>query len=768
MVGIPKDEFNGLYSEITEIGSGGGGVIYKAYHQRLQKYVVLKKMHAWANGILEERMETDILKNLHHEYLPQVIDFLKIKNDVYTVMDFIEGKSFDQLIKEKTVFKKEQVLKYTRQLCEVMAYLHKQKPPVLHGDIKPANIILRPDDSICLIDFNIAGFLTEGAMSTVGYSAGYASPEQCQAVRFSAGIKSDIWKSVNYGDTATELLESGGETDDKATELINSGNKTDDEATLMIGGGETDDEATLMISGGETDDEATELLEHLDLSNKKSVSAKARESVTIDNSAIKIDLRADVYSIGATVYHLATGIRPSSQPEKNTPIENAAPQYSNGFSVIINKAMEADAGKRFANAEEMLRAVKWVHKYDRKYKAMLIKQELVYFVLMLFIGASVFMYFSGDQKMKQERLEKYEAMIEKLIAARESNSDDFEELYEEASSYMPEKLDANYQKAVYLAEQGMYEEDTDFIQDALLNETDFLGQEFADDTYYLLANCFFELEQYKDAVVYYQAAVGLNSQVSQYYGDYAISLVYCGKIDNAEEVLRQGRERGMDSDYVLLVSAEIESAKEKYDEAVTHFNECIETTDNAEMKLRAYVLCDKTLRKMGNTEEILLESEELLMRARTDIEEANQILILERLAQDYIDLAAVTGNDMYDETALSVFDEIIAHGWGNATTQMNKAVLLEKLNRLSEAKEILEELAESDESNYVYYKRLAVLEADIQGTKANEERDYKQFIEYYDMTMDLCEKAKQSANDAELQWLQQMYQQLITGGWIDG
>ena len=136
------------------------------------------------------------------------------------------------------------------------------------------------------------------------------------------------------------------------------------------------------------------------------------------------------------------------------------------------------------------------------------------------------------------------------------------------------------------------------------------------------------------------------------------------------------------------------------------------------------------------------------------------IKIIER--ERYKSLAAVavvrelydTGNDMYDETALSVFDEIIAHGWGNATTQMNKAVLLEKLNRLSEAKEILEELAESDESNYVYYKRLAVLEADIRGTKANEDRDYKQFIEYYDMTMDLCEKAKQSANDAELQWLQ--------------
>ena len=104
MTGTSREEFKGLYSDITEIGSGGGGVIFKAYHQRLQKYVVLKKMRTQVHGILDERMETDILKNLHHEYLPQVFDFLKIENDVYTVMDFVDGKSFEQLIKEKVLF----------------------------------------------------------------------------------------------------------------------------------------------------------------------------------------------------------------------------------------------------------------------------------------------------------------------------------------------------------------------------------------------------------------------------------------------------------------------------------------------------------------------------------------------------------------------------------------------------------------------------------------------------------------------------------------
>ena len=731
MTGTSREEFKGLYSDITEIGSGGGGVIFKAYHQRLQKYVVLKKMRTQVHGILDERMETDILKNLHHEYLPQVFDFLKIENDVYTVMDFVDGKSFEQLIKEKVLFANKQILKYTRQLCEVMAYLHKQKPPVLHGDIKPANIMLKPDDNICLIDFNIAGFLSEGTMVTVGYSEGYASPEQCQAVQ-------SLENSAFYTKQSV---------------------RTSEEKTIL--------QQTPMSAKNDATEALTVMSDYLK-EDKTTSPVKQRESITLDNSVIKIDLRADVYSIGATMYHLATGVRPSTEPEKNLPIENIAEGYSNGFSVIINKAMEAEPDRRFANAGEMLQALEKIHKYDRKYKILIIKQEIAYFAMVLFIGVSVLMFFLGEQRMKVEQLEEYDAIITELTIARENDSAQFESLYEKACTLMPEKLDAHYQKAVYLTEQCRYEENILFIQENLLNQTSLSGQDFADDTYYLIANCYFELEEYKEAVVYYQAAVERNGQVSQYYGDYAISLVYCGRIDNAEEVLRQGRERGMGSDYVLLVSAEIESAKGKYDEAIAHFKECIDSTTNQTMKLRAYILCDKTFRKKGDTEEILQESTELLIKATTDVELGDQLLVFERLAQDYIDLASITGNEQYDENALAVLEEIIKHGWDNDTTHMNKAILLQKSGRLREAEAVLNELIGKDADNYIYYKRLAVLEADIQGTIPNEERDYRQFAKYYNTTMDMYKKTRLETNDVEIQWLQQMYEQLISGGWLEG
>lgn len=68
------DIVNDTYSIVEEIGSGGMGVVYLAYHLRLEKYVVMKKIK---NRNLDSsflRNEVDILKKLHHPYLPQVYD----------------------------------------------------------------------------------------------------------------------------------------------------------------------------------------------------------------------------------------------------------------------------------------------------------------------------------------------------------------------------------------------------------------------------------------------------------------------------------------------------------------------------------------------------------------------------------------------------------------------------------------------------------------------------------------------------------------------
>lgn len=686
-------EIQQTYEIIEEIGAGGGGTIYKAYHKRLQKYVVLKKIHSNVKNAINIRMETDILKNLHHYYLPQVFDFLEVDNDIYTVMDFIPGKSFEQLIKEEYKFTKEQILKYTRQLCEAMAYLHGQNPPIIHGDIKPANIMLTPDDNICLIDFNISGFLLEKNMVTIGYSKGYAAPEQYRAVM-------NLKKSLQ----------------EEKTELLDKGN--------------------------------------------------SHESVMIDNSAACIDLRADIYSIGATIYHIATGSRIDELNSNEKFAEENLADYSNGFITIIEKALKLDPNDRFKDAIEMLQAINNIHKYDRQYRTLVIKQEIGVAFILLFIGVSVAVCAMGRQKMKQEKQETYNEMISDLMEMEDVTDEEYEKLFVKACNYMPEKLDAYYQKAIFLTKKGRYEENIKFIQDNLINKADFLGQSFSDDVYYILANCYFELEEYKEAVIYYQAAIDIDNHISQYYGDYAIALVYCNRIDDAEEVLRQGRERGMASDYILLVSAEIESAQGKYDQALQYFIECLDITQNQQMKLRAYVLADKTFRKQEISEEVLLESVELLKRAETDLEFSNQILILERLAQDYIDLAVVTEDSEYDHKAIEVFNRIIQYGWDNYTTHINLAILYEKTGQLSEAEGVLKKLLEEDAENYITYKRLAILEIDIQALKANEDRDYGQFLEYYNETMRLCEQSGEKTSDVEIQWLEQAYAQLAGGGWL--
>lgn len=64
------------------------------------------------------------------------------------------------------------------QLCSALDYLHNQKPPIIHSDIKPANIMLTPQGNICLIDFNISFFLDGTAI--VGYTHGYSSRNKNQ------------------------------------------------------------------------------------------------------------------------------------------------------------------------------------------------------------------------------------------------------------------------------------------------------------------------------------------------------------------------------------------------------------------------------------------------------------------------------------------------------------------------------------------------------------------------------------------------------------
>ena len=321
------------YEIVEQLGAGGGGIVYLANHIRLNKQVVLKadrRKITTPPALL--RREVDVLKDLKHPYIPQVYDFFSEGETVYTAMDYIDGTSLDKALKEYGRFSQPQVISWARQLLQALDYLHSPthgSPPrgYVHSDIKPANLMLRPNGDICLIDFNIS--LALGEESVIGASAGYASPEHY-------GLDFSLYSSLT----------------------------------------ETQADGTVVMR------DETETL-----------------TMPQTNRRIRPDIRSDIYSTGATLYHLLSGRKPAKSALEVTPLteREASPQIAR----IIAKAMEPNAALRYQTAAEMLWDLEHLHVNDlrmKRYRRM-VKATAVGLLAAFILGGA--MTFTGLRQMEQ-------------------------------------------------------------------------------------------------------------------------------------------------------------------------------------------------------------------------------------------------------------------------------------------------------------------------------------------------------------------------------
>ena len=174
-VAVETPNVFGVYRIISEIGHGALGIVYKAVHTRLNKEVVIKQIINPNGGF--NRQETDLLKGIKHTYLPQVLDFIEQDGQAFSVMDFIPGADLEKLVAGGKKFRVKEIIKIAEQLCEAVSYLHTRKPPIVHSDIKPANVMLSDNGDICLIDFNVSLALDKNS-TAIGGTLGFAPPEQ--------------------------------------------------------------------------------------------------------------------------------------------------------------------------------------------------------------------------------------------------------------------------------------------------------------------------------------------------------------------------------------------------------------------------------------------------------------------------------------------------------------------------------------------------------------------------------------------------------------
>lgn len=447
------DILNDTYEIIGPIGDGGIGSIYKAFHKRLLKEVAIKLLKT-ADGIASDcRKEADILKELRHPYLPQVYDYVQVGGVIYTVLDYIPGRDLQSYLDEGYVFQTQQLYCWFGQICEALRYLHAQNPPIIHSDIKPANIMIKPDGSICLIDFNVS--LGKGTEVLKGLSESYAAPEQ---IRYAMAIKN-----------------------------------------------------------GE------------DISN------------------CNIDERTDIYSLGATFYHLMTYHKPTCQTEQLIPITEFELAYPDSFVEIIQKCMEIVPKRRYQSVTQLLNVLKKIRFQDQRVKRLHYVRWGVNIVLILLMIFGCLVTYYGYCLCELEEFEV--AYVDYLeVAEKLENPEDIIACSNQLMSHSAANMSLNRELEKYY------------------------------QLYLNLANAYRDDGDLVNAANYYQKILQCDNP--EIYREYAIYLIDVGEYEQATTALNQALQLGLESGEVYYVRGRIAEETQEWQEAILQYKKAISLLSN--------------------------------------------------------------------------------------------------------------------------------------------------------------------------------------------
>ena len=344
---------DGKYEIWKEVGRGGMSIVYLARDKRLNKQWAVKEIKNDGSKSTETLLkglerEANILKNVDHPVLPRIVDIIDQNGVIYVVMDFIEGVTISDRLKEEGAQPQELVIEWGLQLASALDYLHNMKPPIIYRDMKPSNVMIKPEGGVKLIDFGTAKeyVIENNADTTALGTRGYAAPEQ-------------------FGDS-------------KGHGIYNT------------------------------------------------------------------DARTDIYNLGATLYHVVTGMNPCEPPYEIKPIREWNPKLSSGLEKILLKCTQPNPEDRYQSCKELMYALEHYKELDDEYR----KKDKKY--LALFTGAVVLslicggVAFYGRKGILRERLNNYNNYVETGDSARYVDNDmkTAVEYYKKAFELEPDETEA--------------------------------------------------------------------------------------------------------------------------------------------------------------------------------------------------------------------------------------------------------------------------------------------------------------------------------------
>jgi serine/threonine protein kinase len=217
----PKTVLQDRYRVVELIGLGGMGAVYLAEDLHLkEKHFALKEVQYTpdADPAGQEQLrqqfhrEAIALANLDHPNLPKVFDYFSEDGRDYLVMDYVAGPNLKEVLDgvraEGHTIPESQVLEWAQQICDALAYLHGQDPPIVHRDVKPANVKLMPNKAIKLVDFGLVKLIDSNDPRTITLLHAVGTPTYAPLEQYGGGsartdVRSDVY---SLGATLYHLL----------------------------------------------------------------------------------------------------------------------------------------------------------------------------------------------------------------------------------------------------------------------------------------------------------------------------------------------------------------------------------------------------------------------------------------------------------------------------------------------------------------------------------------------------------------------------------
>lgn len=425
----------GKYEILKKIGQGGMSIVYLAMDTRLNKQWAVKEIKKSKQQntrllLKSLQMEANILKMVDHPVLPRIVDIINYKGTVFVVMDYIEGRPLNEVLKLEGAQPQEKVVEWGKQLCSALDYLHSMNPPIIYRDMKPSNIMLKPDGKVKLIDFGTAKeFDVESLADTTALGTrGYAAPEQ-------------------FGDARGRGIH-------------------------------------------------------------------------------KTDARTDIYSLGATLYHIITGKNPSEPPYVIKPIREWNPMLSSGLEKILNKCTMPDPEDRYQNCAELLYDLEHYEELDDAFKKECFRKMRRFLIcagMTVFFGAVSLGGYIGNQR---EQRMNYENLIE------EGYSDVIQGKYEDAVGVYSEAITDvdGSRNTAYLELLDVYINYLDDAETGLSRVSYYIDQQYhnidRDQTLLLnVAMDYFDvLKDYKSSAYYFNMLDIKEHPEAAYYSTIALAM----------------------------------------------------------------------------------------------------------------------------------------------------------------------------------------------------------------------------------------------------